>query len=560
MEGKKGLMKKGIRFFIFVLLYFLGVFFFLLLLSSGNPHRIKEELKTIIPIVLEVNFVLIIVGIIISFDHIKRLFISFSRKERYVILALVLGSFLMSLFLPPRIHRIYYDETIYLNVAQNLAHLKRAQMCNYGTYEYGEFKCFSGEYNKEPYGYPYLVSLFFRIFGDNEIYGYILNNLLFSLAVLSVFLLSYLLFDSFLVGIYSALIYLLIPENLLWSNTTAVEPSAASLAVFSLLFLVFYLKERKNSLLFLAFVLLPFACQFRPESFLLILVFGIAILLLAPAELIRSRIYKMGVISFFLIIPHLAHIIAVGGEPWGSRGPKFALSYVHYNLRTNGWFYFDNHWFPVLFSILAIVGFFFGKRWRAKFLPFGWFLLFWGIFIPFYAGSYRYGADVRFSLLSYAPLAVLSGLGLSLLQERLKGGRLKWVPLVITVFAFTWFLPLVRAVGEEAWGARMDYLYAKKFARMVPDNSLIITHNPNMFLLFKRSSAQAYLVFNNRTFITSKLKRFRGGIYFHYNFWCNVNDPEQNKFCRYILENFKLKLIVEYYERGYRYALYKIEG
>ena len=98
MEGKKGLMKKGIRFFIFVLLYFLGVFFFLLLLSSGNPHRIKEELKTIIPIVLEVNFVLIIVGIIISFDHIKRLFISFSRKERYVILALVLGSFLMSLF------------------------------------------------------------------------------------------------------------------------------------------------------------------------------------------------------------------------------------------------------------------------------------------------------------------------------------------------------------------------------------------------------------------------------------------------------------------------------
>ena len=81
-----------------------------------------------------------------------------------------------------------------------------------------------------------------------------------------------------------------------------------------------------------------------------------------------------------------------------------------------------------------------------------------------------------------------------------------------------------------------------------------------MFLLFKRSSAQAYLVFNNRAFITSKLKRFRGGIYFHYNFWCNVNDPEQNKFCRYILENFKLKLIAEYYERGYRYALYKIEG
>jgi hypothetical protein len=556
---KIGLAKKGAKVILLIGLYILAIFLFLLLLSSGDVHRIREQLKDIIPIVLEINFILILIGLIINFSYIKKLFTSFSNKERYIVLALVVGAFLMSAFLPPRIHRLYYDETIYLNVAQNLAHLKKAQMSNYGIYEYGEFKCFSGEYNKQPYGYPYLVSLLFRVFGDGELPGYILNNLLFSFTALSLFLITFILFESFLAGIYAGLIYILIPQNLLWSNTTQVEPSAAFAAAFSLCLLVLYLKERKGTLLFLAFLALPFACQFRPESFLIILVFGLSILLFAPGEFGRSPIYKMGVVSFLLLIPHLAHIIAVGGETWGSKGPKFGLQYIVYNLKSNGWFYLDNFRFPLLFTLLALVGLIVGRRWRAKLVFLSWFFLFWGIFIAFYAGSYRYGADVRFSLLSYAPLAVLAGFGLYFLQNKLKErGRIKWIPLIIVIFAFSWFLPLVRATGEEAWGARMDYLYAKEFARMVPDNSLIITHNPNMFLIFGRSAAQSYLVFNNKNFVTSKLRQFRGGIYFHYNFWCNVNDPGQNKFCDYILDNLELELVKEYYERGYRYALYRV--
>ena len=48
--------------------------------------------------------------------------------------------------------------------------------------------------------------------------------------------------------------------------------------------------------------------------------------------------------------------------------------------------------------------------------PSGWrcasyFLLFFGIALLFYAGSYNYGADVRYSLMTYPPLAILGGLG-----------------------------------------------------------------------------------------------------------------------------------------------------
>jgi hypothetical protein len=40
-----------------------------------------------------------------------------------------------------------------------------------------------------------------------------------------------------------------------------------------------------------------------------------------------------------------------------------------------------------------------------------YFALYFGIDLVFYAGSYNYGADVRYSLLTYPPIAVFAGLG-----------------------------------------------------------------------------------------------------------------------------------------------------
>ena len=38
-------------------------------------------------------------------------------------------------------------------------------MCNDGTVEYGRLQCCRGEYNKQPYAYPHLLSLVYRVFG-----------------------------------------------------------------------------------------------------------------------------------------------------------------------------------------------------------------------------------------------------------------------------------------------------------------------------------------------------------------------------------------------------------
>src|SRR5262249_11107634 len=71
----------------------------------------------------------------------------------------------LAMWVAPRTSRIYYDEQIYQNIGQNLADLRLAQMCNDGIAEYGSLQCARGEYNKEPDGYPYLLSVAFRLAG-----------------------------------------------------------------------------------------------------------------------------------------------------------------------------------------------------------------------------------------------------------------------------------------------------------------------------------------------------------------------------------------------------------
>jgi hypothetical protein len=119
------------------------------------------------------------------------------------------------------------------------------------------------------------------------------------------------------------------------------------------------------------------------------------------------------------------------------------MGYVMENLQVNGKFYLGDGRFPILFSLLAMAGLV-GRPKQEERLYFAmYFLMFFGIFLMFYAGSYDYGADVRYSLMTYPALAVLGGLGASTIVESLErhvGGR-RAVAAVTTalVVQFFWY-------------------------------------------------------------------------------------------------------------------------
>ncbi len=573
---------KILRTIVLVILYMAVLSVLLIWGRSYGSWQLRQQLQRISPLWLEINFSLILLALLLNAKRLKELALSLSKRTRILLPLIVSAGILLTMFVAPRTHRIYYDEDIYLNIGQNIADLDRAAMCNEGKYMYGDYQCHQLEYNKEPNGWPYLLSLLFRLMGSSPQAGFMLNNVLWGLSGLLVFCLAWLLFDSETVGLFGALLFVLLPEGLRWANTAAVEPSAAFFTGLALLSVLLFVRYPENGFLFLAAVLIPFGFQFRPESGMLVAPAVLLLLLWAPGELKKRRMYIAILLLLVLAIPHFIHLYAVRGEGWGaSGGAKFSLQYLKNNFNTNFFFYVKNVRFPVLWTLFVLLSFAvpvcrqageqtLSKASRLtkfllceKLVLWIWFLLFWGIFLFFYAGSYNYGVDVRFSLVSYIPLSILAGLGAAglnaLCRERFSISWGASALLVFILMSFLSFMPFIREIGQEAWSSRADHRFAELMAQELPHDSLVLTHNPNMFLLWGKNAAQASVATYNPEHLKNLFVQYPGGLYFHYNFWCTVPDAVQNAFCENILERFDSTEILAFQEQNTTYRLYKIE-
>ena len=283
---------------------------------------------------------------------------SIPRKTLILAVLIAISGTMLAAFEAPRTHRIFYDEDIYLNIGQNIANLKRAGMCNEGRNLYGEYQCTQLEYNKEPNAWPYLISVLYRIVPPSHLAVFLLNNMLWGVAILVVFFIGYLMFQSTHAGLFGALMLAIIPEGLRWANTTAAEPSAACFAGLAILAALLFAISPGNRTAFLAAVFIPFAFQFRPESVMVVLPAALILLFIAPQEFKTKRLYLALLLLTVLTIPHLIHLHAVRGEEWGvpTGSSKFGLQYFVHNFKTNFFFYWNNRHFPLLWTILFVVG------------------------------------------------------------------------------------------------------------------------------------------------------------------------------------------------------------
>jgi len=541
------------------------------IITSMPESEIISGLEKTVPWNLRINLFLLIAAVSICRHELLNFAKKFFNRRGVLLVSLCIAAFCVTAFTVPRTHRIFYDEDIYANVGQNIALAGQAGQCNYGTFEYGEYYPHWIAYNKQPSGWPFLISLVFQMLGTSELYGFLLNNLIFSSAVLTVFLITWHLSETFFTSFMSALIFGLIPHNLIWHNTIAAEPSAALFAGLTVLALIIYSKTRLHRHFVVLALLLPLACQMRPESILVAAWAVTALLWLVPGTFAERKSWITGIPVLFFFMPHLIHLYIMRGMSWGADGDKISLSFLVHNISTNGIYYFDNRFFPVIFMLSAVIGIFFARPWlKEKLLVLLWFLIFWGIFLFFYAGSYTYGADVRFALLSFMPLAVLAGLGCGYIRDRLvssgflegEKGRERLFSFLlagIILASFLQFLPLVRRIGQEAWGARYDHKYAEEFSKKIPERSIVLTHNPGMFLLWNCNAIQAYAGISNPELIGQLMKKYRGHVYFHYNYWCNADSAPNRKLCRAIKEQYFLEEIACEREQNYEYVLYKME-
>ena len=478
-----------------------------------------------------------------------------------VVAALALG---LTLSVAPRTNRIYYDEQIYQNIGQNLADSKRAQMCNDGTMRDGRLDCRRGEYNKQPYAYPHVLSLLYRAFGVRMATAFVFNAIAMALTVCAVYLIVVLLFSDRVAALFAALLFALIPEQLIWSASAASEPSASLASAAAVLAAACFVRWRTNVSLAGTAVATAYAVQFRPESFLIVPVILLLLWQRAHEEFMRPRLWWAGLLFLALVAVDAGHMVAVSGERWGTADDRFSLRYVIGNLRVNGWFYLKDARFPPVVTLLAILGF---ARWRGaagRLTIAAYFLVFFGITLIFYAGSYDYGADVRYSLATYPALAIAAGLGLAHIAESIRRVQPRFPALPVlaaaAVLSFAWlYAPLVGTVADSAWAARADEAFARSLAPGLRDNAYVLTHNPGMFQLWGVSAGQMSLAVTNPAYLDDLAARFSGGVYLHWNFWCSVQDQVQRDVCAKALALRPAERVREYQEREQRYILYRLD-
>ena len=530
---------------------------------SADPASLRELLQAWQFWFLEAQFLLaLLFGCLAVPDLVRTLAVG--RTPIFAMAGVSLLTFTLVTGVAPRTNRIYYDEHIYQGVGQNLSDAHLAQMCNDGIVEHGVLQCARGEYNKEPYGYPHLLSLGYRIFGVSEAVAHWLNAICAAALAWVVFVIAVLLFGDARTGVLAALVLALIPQQLLWSHTAAAEPSAALMCAVAVMSALFHARRRTRVSLAWMTVMIVYAAQFRMEIALLAPAVLVVFLMFAPRELTAARTWWAGLTAIVLGAAHVAHLVSVRGEDWGSTGERLSIAYFWPNLAVNGPFYLGDPRFPVLFTLLAIAGFAYRPT-KAVAVPCVLFVLFWGVFVFFYAGSYNFGADVRFSLMSHAWIAVLAGRGLShvvaLLGALTRDDRRSTIIVASAlVVQFLWYVPQVRAVGDEAWAARADVRFAHAVIPSLPRNAIVLTHNPAIFHVNGVNAAQMSLVTSEPAWVTGFLaSRYAGGVFLHWNAWCGYADPVQQAFCETTLKSFDSELVAEYRERDFRYAFYRLK-
>jgi hypothetical protein len=366
--------------------------------------ELQEQLRVSQFWVLEALGVALIVTTIAGLAQIRA---AISRHDRYLAAGLCAVTF-ATVLIAPRTNRIFYDEQIYQGIARNLSDLHLAQSCNDGTVGDGHLQCRRHEYHKQPFGYPYALSLGYRLAGASDDVAHWMNVLAAAATAGVLFLLTLLITDNRLSAGLVAFSFALIPEQLRWSHTAASEPSAAFLCALAVLAAAAFVRARSTTTLIWAACASSFAAYMRPEAVLIVPVTALAILVGAANEARHVRTWWVAALCLVLLVPEIAHMAAVRNQDWGASDQRFSFAYFANNLVTNGRFYLADHRFPAVLTLLAIAGV---SRSRWTLVMVVWFLLFWGVFLFFYAGSYDYGADVRYSLMSYAPLAVLAGTG-----------------------------------------------------------------------------------------------------------------------------------------------------
>ena len=463
------------------------------------------------------------------------------KRNIYIAGGLLIVAFAFTL-MAPRTNRILFDEVIYENIAQSIALTGKASANFYANASPSQLDVKTPWVNKQPNGHPYLLSLFYRVFGVSETAPHWVGRLETAVTVVILFLtLTSLLrlypplgggtsSGSSIEPVASALVLAVTPIAIWWGSTAASEPAAAMMNALAIGSAVIYASVYRSTELapwrtaagLLMAGALGGAFYFRQESPLVVAVAVFSLWIFSDSWK-KTETYLWLALALVIATPQILHFWSVHTDKWGAKdGPRFGYVYLYHNLTTNLGYFWNGKWFPQFFSIFAVLGL--GQAWRIsrKILLWGlcWFLGAWGLFIIFYAGSYEYGSDSRYAVISCAPVALFAGFGVALIIRWLSAYRPLLILLgLLTALHWSSHAVYVTTIGKGAEESRKDVDFVRQHARQLPEKSLVISQLPFVWQVNGVSAGQIGTLKPKLNNMAALLQQYPGGVYLHWGYW-----------------------------------------
>jgi len=367
----------------------------------------------IMPFIVLVSFMALIFMVFYNFRSLKSFFMSIDWKIWLLILIILAANlaFLLSL---PHYHKNWTDESMIILTAKNLMHLE-----------------YAAGYSK-PIGAPFILAIIFFFFGLNYNVAIDASCVFGALSATMVFFIAYIMTGKKYLSLLSSVIFSLFASHIFWATSAESHVVSMFFALLAVFFCLLYYKEKKTSLFWLSCSALLFACLFRIEMAIFIILFFVGGIMFIPGFIkrLKERKYAICIIicTVFIIINF------IGSQPYWGGSPE------HSTLAEGGiWNSISNyaaHIFtgsllfsltgPSLFfcatAVFCIGGwtycFFYSRKW-AYFLA-AWFVLANLFLVLIASANVEWGGIERFYTLILPVLAILPAYFLIFISSLLK--------------------------------------------------------------------------------------------------------------------------------------------
>jgi hypothetical protein len=318
------------------------------------------------------NFCLLFLLVFINHKSILK-FLRQIDKKTWIILGIIfLGALLVRIFLPPHHHFMYIDEAWYMEAGKNML-----ETSTIGSYQ-------------KAIGWPFILRILFGIFGLTNWVALYASTMLGALSVFPMFLVSFALTKKKELSLAATLLFSLFPISILWSGSAETNVPSMFFLLLAVFFCLLYYEQKERGLLLLASAGVAFASLFRPEFYLLFILFLIGYFLnINKEKKIKEIVLDLSVFGLIalLTLPNLIHVMAyyasynvIESDSFGTAtGSNWSLLNLINNTLTYGYEMFVSAYQPVILLPFLLIGlaYMFLKHRKELLILLSAFLLLW---------------------------------------------------------------------------------------------------------------------------------------------------------------------------------------